>query len=66
MATTGRCPDCEVPLEEADLFTGNGEFRVRTEENGDDLLAAVGASTALDVVPRRCPDCGLVRLYAEE
>ncbi|MFC4552689.1 MULTISPECIES: hypothetical protein [Halorussus] len=66
MATEGHCPDCDVTLEEADLFTGKGEFRVRTEAEGDDVLAAVGVTTARDVTPKRCPECGLVRLYAEE
>ncbi|WP_128476042.1 hypothetical protein [Halorussus pelagicus] len=66
MADVARCPDCDVPLEEADLFTGQGEFRVRSETESDDVLAAVGVTKALDVTPRRCPDCGLVRLYAAE
>ncbi|WP_137285268.1 hypothetical protein [Halorussus salinisoli] len=59
-----RCPDCDVALEEADLYTGQGEFRVRTEDESDDVLAAVGVTKTLDVVPRRCPECGLVRFYA--
>lgn len=66
MAGDARCPDCDVSLDEADLFTGKGEFRVRTDAEGDDVLAAVGVATTLDVTPRRCPECGLVRLYAEE
>ncbi|UPW00689.1 hypothetical protein M0R88_00965 [Halorussus gelatinilyticus] len=66
MSVDAHCPDCDVALEEADLFTGQGEFRVRTEAESDDVLAAVGVTKALDVTPRRCPDCGLVRLYAAE
>lgn len=66
MVTEARCPDCDVELEVADLYTGQGEFRIRTEAEGDDVLAAVGVTKALDVTPRRCPDCGLVRLYATE
>lgn len=66
MATDACCPDCDVELEAADLFTGQGEFRVRTEVGSDDVLAAVGVTKALDVSPRRCPECGLVRLYADE
>jgi hypothetical protein len=66
MSAEAHCPDCDVALEAADLFTGQGEFRVRTESEGDDVLAAVGVTKTLDVTPRRCPECGLVRLYAEE
>jgi DNA-directed RNA polymerase subunit RPC12/RpoP len=67
MGEDARCPDCDVSLEEADLFTGQGELKVRTEPEGtDDVLAAVGVTKALDVEPLRCPECGLVRFYAEE
>ena len=66
MSGDALCPDCGVSLEEADLFTGQGEFKIRTEAESDDVLAAVDVTKALDVTPWRCPDCGLVRLYAEE
>lgn len=66
MADDARCPDCAVALEEAELFTGQGELKVRTDAEDDDVLAAVGVTKALDVTPRRCPECGLVRFYAEE
>ena len=66
MADDARCPDCDVSFEEAELFTGKGDLKVRADAEGDDVLAAVGVTKALDVTPRRCPECGLVRLYAEE
>ncbi|WP_162224386.1 hypothetical protein [Halorussus amylolyticus] len=66
MADDARCPDCGVTLAEADLFTGQGDLKVRTETDEDGVLAAVGVAKALEVSPRRCPDCGLVRFYAEE
>jgi uncharacterized protein with PIN domain len=66
MAEDPRCPDCDVALKAADLFTGQGDLKVRTEAESDDVLAAVGVTKALEVEPRRCPDCGLVRFYAEE
>lgn len=66
MADDVRCPDCDVAFEEAELFTGQGDLKVRTEAEDDDVLAAVGVTKALDVTPRRCPECGLVRFYAEE
>lgn len=66
MAEGARCPDCDVSLEEAELFTGQGELKVRTDAEADDVLAAVGVTKALDVTPHRCPECGLVRFYAEE
>lgn len=60
------CPDCDVALEEADLFTGQGDLKVRTEAESDGMLAAVGVEKSIDVTPWRCPECGLVRFYADE
>ncbi|PSP55445.1 hypothetical protein BRC82_05785 [Halobacteriales archaeon QS_1_67_19] len=66
MGSNRRCPDCDVPLDEAELFTGQGDLKIRTDAEGDDVLAAVGVTKAVDVVPHRCPECGLVRFYADE
>lgn len=58
------CPDCEQGLEPVDLETGDGRFSLVTESS-DDVLSAVGIAQLREVEPRMCPDCGLVRLYAE-
>jgi len=47
MAADARCPDCDVSLESVDLFTGQGEFRVRTEAESDDVLFKIYAIKAL-------------------
>jgi hypothetical protein len=59
-----RCPDCEQGMDAVDLETGEGRFSVVTE-SGDDVLSAVGIAQVQEVEPRMCPDCGLVRLYAD-
>jgi len=58
------CPDCERAMDSVDLDTGDGRFSVVTEST-DDVLSAAGVVQVQDVEPRMCPDCGLVRLYAE-
>lgn len=58
------CPDCERVMDSVDLDTGDGRFSVVTEST-DDVLSAAGVVQVQDVEPRMCPDCGLVRLYAE-
>lgn len=51
-------------MDAVDLDTGDGRFSVVTE-SGDDVLSAVGIAQVQEVEPRMCPDCGLVRLYAD-
>lgn len=62
-----RCPDCGVTMASTDVTTDGGYgLRVETDEKSDGLLGSLGVTESLDVAPRLCPECGLVRLYAEE
>ncbi|WP_134671250.1 hypothetical protein [Halorussus marinus] len=66
MATDPRCPDCGVTMEGVDVRTGGGyELSVQTDEKREGLLGSLGMNESLDVSPRLCPECGLVRLYAD-
>jgi len=65
MATDQRCPDGGVTMDDPDLNTGGGHFRLVTDEKADGLLGSLGVDENLDVSPRLCPECGLVRLYAD-
>ena len=66
MATDPRCPDCGVTLEEHDLSTGQGHLRIKTDRNADGFFGSLGVAERLDVSPHLCPECGLVRFYADE
>ncbi|WP_162224385.1 hypothetical protein [Halorussus amylolyticus] len=62
-----RCPDCGVTMERTKIQTGDGfGLSVKTGEKAGGLLGSLGVNKSLDVSPRMCPECGLVRLYAEE
>lgn len=60
-----RCPDCGVGMEETSVRTGDGMGLSISTGKRDGLLGklGVGSTATLDAV--RCPECGLVRLYAE-
>lgn len=58
------CPDCSVPMEPVDLQTGSANQKVVLDEPRDDLLGKVGMNERRDVETFRCPQCGLLRLYA--
>ena len=62
MATEPRCPDCGVGMESGRL--GSAE-RFVLDEPRDGLLGKVGAKEQLDVDAVVCPECGLVRVYAD-
>ena len=67
MATDPRCPDCGVTMERVKLHTGDGlGLNVKTGEKKDGLLGSLGVNESRSVSPRMCPECELVRLYAEE
>lgn len=59
-----RCPNCDVDMDPVDLDTGEGRFSLVTESS-DEVLSAAGVAQVLDVEPTMCPECGLVRFYAE-
>jgi predicted RNA-binding Zn-ribbon protein involved in translation (DUF1610 family) len=60
-----RCPDCGVTMEREDHLTTDGaRIRLRLEESGDGLLGSFTRKTP-DVNAHVCPECGLVRWYAD-
>lgn len=58
-----RCPDCDVEMEPGEL-QGFAHTLV-TEEEQDGVLGAAGLHRRHDLEVSFCPECGLVRLYAE-
>lgn len=61
-----RCPDCGVTMERVKVQTGDGfGLNVKTGEKRSGLLGSLGVKESRKVSPRACPECGLVRLYAE-
>jgi len=64
---TPRCPDCGVDLERATPMTAldHEKVRLRTDEPREGILGSLGAKETVDVAAYICPDCGLVRWYAD-
>lgn len=67
MATTRRCPDCGVTLEEATMRTSDGfELHLVTDEPREGILGSLGAKERVKPTTYVCPECGLVRQYVTE
>ncbi len=60
-----RCPDCGVATEPADPVSSGYELQLRTDEQKGGLQGALGVRERLDVTAFVCPECGLVRWYAD-
>lgn len=62
-----RCPDCGVRMQRTAPFTAlqNEKVRLKTGEPREGLLGSLGAKRSLDVFGYLCPECGLVRWYAD-
>ncbi|AHG00201.1 hypothetical protein HALLA_16750 [Halostagnicola larsenii XH-48] len=60
-----RCPDCAVTMEETTLRSQDGFSLTINTGKRSGLLGklGVGSTTGVDAVC--CPECGLVRLYAD-
>ncbi|MFA9416494.1 hypothetical protein [Natrinema sp. HArc-T2] len=60
-----RCPDCGVTMESTPLQTSGGHtLRIETGTR-DGVLGTIGLSETTGVDSVCCPECGLVRLYAD-
>ncbi|WP_331235759.1 hypothetical protein [Natronorarus salvus] len=60
-----RCPDCGVTMAGGEVVDhGTSAVRFRTEEPSEGFLGRFAKKT-LPVNGYVCPECGLVRLYAE-
>ena len=61
-----RCPDCSVTMEEVEFSMGDAwNAHVRTDEKQTGLLGKLGMNERKDLTTVMCPECGLVRHYAE-
>ncbi|PSQ57924.1 hypothetical protein BRD18_07065 [Halobacteriales archaeon SW_7_71_33] len=61
-----RCPDCGVTMEPTDPITDGGQsVKLRTDDRQEGLLGRIGVHERLDVTAHVCPECGLVRWYAD-
>ena len=65
--TDPHCPDCGVATEPTDPVQAGEAMTVklRTRERRDGLLGSLGMRERLDVTAHVCPECGLVRWYAD-
>ncbi|WP_224268591.1 hypothetical protein [Haloprofundus salinisoli] len=63
-----RCPDCDVTMERADPVTAMQQERLklRTDHAREGLLGSLGFKRTPTARGYVCPECGLVRLYADE
>lgn len=62
-----RCPDCGVTMDAGTLVSSADREAVtlRTGESAGGVLGRLGMRETLPVAAHACPECGLVRLYAE-
>jgi len=68
-----RCPDCGVKLEAVEFNTAEGGGYVEVNNYQEELLQSLGVvdtmsldgNERLDVHTKMCPNCGLLRLYAD-
>ena len=61
-----RCPDCGVTMEEVEFGMDDAwNAHVRTGEKRTGLLGKLGMNERKSLTTVMCPECGLVRHYAE-
>jgi len=62
-----QCPDCVVDLQRSIPTTAlqHEKLRLRTSQPQAGFLGTLGAKQTVDVYGYICPECGLVRWYAD-
>lgn len=62
-----RCPDCGVSMDTGTLVSSTDREAVtlRTDESAGGVLGKLGMNETLPIGAWACPECGLVRLYAD-
>ncbi|MCL7416512.1 MAG: PF20097 family protein [Halalkalicoccus sp.] len=62
-----RCPDCGVPMETGTVISSvdREPMKFRTDESAGGVLGKLGMKETLPISAWACPECGLVRFYAE-
>ncbi|WP_136716193.1 hypothetical protein [Halorientalis salina] len=64
------CPDCAVPMERVTFGMKKGLAEsqapfVRTADSREGLLGRLGLTDGQPVLTLLCPECGLLRQYAD-
>lgn len=62
-----RCPDCGVTMDTGTVISASDRepMKFRTDESAGGVLGKLGMKETLPVAAWACPECGLVRLYAD-
>ena len=60
-----RCPDCGVGMEPASLISGESHARLVLDEPNESILGRLGVKKRVGTDALTCPECGLIRLYAD-
>ncbi len=61
-----RCPDCGVSTEPVEFGMSDAwKPHVRTDETREGLLGKLGMNERQEVETVMCPECGLLRFYAD-
>lgn len=62
-----RCPDCDAVMHPADPVSAmdRERLKLRTKDRKEGLLGSLGVRETVNVAGYVCPECGLVRLYAD-
>lgn len=62
---TRRCPDCGVTMEPTTVRTSDGFGLTINTGKREGLLGKLGVGSTTTLEGVCCPECGLVRLYAD-
>ena len=60
-----QCPDCGVDMDELAVDASGHPLRVVSETNKAGLPGSLGAKQTYGTTAVVCPECGLIRLYAD-
>lgn len=59
------CPDCDVALESVQYDANQRGNKIRIVDNDGGILTKLGLTGGTYAYGYLCPECGLVRFYAE-
>lgn len=59
------CPDCGVPMEAASVSAAGAAGLYVTTDRDRGVLGRLGIGESVRIDPVLCPECGLIRLYAD-
>lgn len=65
MTDQRHCSDCDVAMEKTDVSAeGIGDLYIETERDGG-VLDRLGVGYQTPIQALLCPECGVIRLYAD-